>query len=189
MAQHSGRKIILNNMDTTDKKARLELLRKSSPEIQNMYGDEEVGNVLTTVANNLGITEDKSYEVLALAFGDIILGLYKKTSLPQILKDRLQLTDDQITLAMEELKELLEKIPEAATAADYVNVIPPTTIVPPTAPTPINEPLVTVKPMRTFPDDFNAGRAHSYGAFRPEGEDNDGDEPIHSSSQDDVLRK
>lgn len=56
----------------------------------------------------------------------------------------------------------------------------PTTIVPP---------LATVKPMRTFPDDFNAGRAHSYGAFRPEGDDNDPDETTHSSSQDDVLRK
>lgn len=65
----------------------------------------------------------------------------------------------------------------------------------PGAPTaPIPEPVTipqtaTVKPMRTFPDDFNAGRAHSYGAFRPEGEDNDGDEPTHSSNQDDVLRK
>lgn len=176
-------------MDTTDKKARLDLLRKSSPEIQSMYGDEEVGNVLTTVANDLGITEDDSYEVLALAFGDIILGLYKKTSLPQILKDRLQLTDDQIALAMEELKELLEKIPEVTTAADYVNVIPPATITPPTVPTPVNEPLVAVKPMRTFPDDFNAGRAHSYGAFRPENGEDDPEETVHRSNQDDIIKK
>lgn len=57
-------------------------------------------------------------------------------------------------------------------------------------PEPVMTPqTTTVKPMRTFPDDFNAGRAHSYGAFRPEGEDNDPDEPTHSSSQDDVLRK
>lgn len=62
----------------------------------------------------------------------------------------------------------------------------PTTTVPEPATTPQ---IATVKPMRTFPDDFNAGRAHSYGAFRPEGEDNDGDEPTHSSNQDDVLRK
>lgn len=47
----------------------------------------------------------------------------------------------------------------------------------------------TVKPMRTFPDDINAGRAHSYGAFRPDNEDSDPDEPTHSTSQDDILRK
>lgn len=54
---------------------------------------------------------------------------------------------------------------------------------------PVSNSYTIVKPMRTFPDDFNAGRAHSYGAFRPEGADNDEDEPTHSSNQDDVLRK
>ncbi len=49
--------------------------------------------------------------------------------------------------------------------------------------------VADVKPMRTFPDDFNAGRAHSYGAFRPEGNDNDPDEPTHSTSQDDIIKK
>ncbi len=79
-----------------------------------------------------------------------------------------------------------------ATTAEPASLIvepKPNTTVPPTPEPIVPPPITTVKPMRTFPDDFNAGRAHSYGAFRPEGEDNDPDEPIHSSSQDDVLRK
>lgn len=172
-----------------DKKTREELYKNSSELIKGLYSSEDTGEILKLAATKVKLDDKESYRTFALSVGDIILGLYKKTSLSQILKDRLNLGDDQITIVINELKILLDKIPETATAADYVNIIPPTTITPPTVPTPENEPLVTVKPMRTFPDDFNAGRAHSYGAFRPEGGDNDEDEPIHSSSQDDVLRK
>lgn len=175
-------------MDTIDKKTRLELLRKSVPEIQDMYGSEEVGKTLSTLAERLNITSDSTYEVLALSFGDIILGLYKKTSLPQILKDRLSLDDNQIAIATQELKVLMDKIPESDSASDFVSAPQPVLAPAPSIPTTTAPQPTIVKPMRTFPDDFNAGRVHSYGAFRPEGEDNDPDEPIHSSSQDDVLR-
>lgn len=79
--------------------------------------------------------------------------------------------------------------PEPTEPASLIVEPKPNTTVPPTPEQIVPPQIATVKPMRTFPDDFNAGRAHSYGAFRPEGEDHDPDEPIHSSSQDDVLRK
>ncbi len=60
----------------------------------------------------------------------------------------------------------------------------------PTPPAPEMPPsptqLTTVKPMRTYSDDVNMSRAHSYGAFRPQGE-GDEDEPTHNTSQNDLL--
>ena len=68
--------------------------------------------------------------------------------------------------------------------------------------TPINKPITTekptqtetphsnVKPLRTFAEDVELSRAHSYGAFRsntPEAEEDD--EPVHRSSQDDIMKK
>ncbi len=47
-----------------------------------------------------------------------------------------------------------------------------------------------VKPLRTFAEDVELSRAHSYGAFRsntPETEEDD--EPVHRSSQDDIIKK
>ena len=45
-----------------------------------------------------------------------------------------------------------------------------------------------VKPIRTFAMDVDVSRAHGYGAFRS-GEEDDGDEPVHRSSQDDIIKK
>lgn len=51
-------------------------------------------------------------------------------------------------------------------------------------------PHSNVKPLRTFAQDVELSRAHSYGAFRsntPEVEDDE--EPVHRSSQDDIIKK
>ncbi len=71
------------------------------------------------------------------------------------------------------------------------NVIPETLTLTPTPPAPPEMPpspaqLTAVKPMRTYSDDVNMSRAHSYGAFRPQGDD-DEDEQTHNTSQNDLL--
>lgn len=48
-----------------------------------------------------------------------------------------------------------------------------------------------VKPLRTFAEDVEISRAHSYGAFRS-GDDassSEEDEPVYHSSQDDIIKK
>lgn len=172
-----------------NKEKRLEIYRKSSEVVQDLYSSEETGRIIRTAKLHLGSLDEATDTAFVVAVGDIILGLYKKDSLYQLLKDRLGLSDDLISLAISELKELLDKIPESKSAMDFISKPQPVLAPPPTDQTVTAPQPTIVKPMRTFPDDFNAGRAHSYGAFRPEGEDNDPDEPTHSTSQDDVLRK
>lgn len=46
-----------------------------------------------------------------------------------------------------------------------------------------------VKSIRTFAEDMEVSRAHSYGAFRSNDEETDGDDPIHQTNQDDILKK
>lgn len=46
-----------------------------------------------------------------------------------------------------------------------------------------------VKPLRTFAMDVDMSRAHSYGTSAPSQEQDEDDEPVHSSSQDDILKK
>lgn len=66
----------------------------------------------------------------------------------------------------------------------------PKTEVPAVAPVKENT-YSQVKPLRTFAQDVELSRAHSYGTFRgnnPQEEDDDG-EPVHRSSQDDIIKK
>lgn len=91
-----------------------------------------------------------------------------------------------------EMPITVDNQPETVSSVD-VTVTPPTTPPVPATSTPQTEtpaastPLTAVKPMRTYSDDVNMSRAHSYGAFKPEGDDGDPDEPTHSSNQSDLL--
>lgn len=49
-------------------------------------------------------------------------------------------------------------------------------------------PATNVKPIRTFANDVELSRAHSYGAFRGRDEDTT-EEPTYQSNQDDILKK
>ena len=179
-----------------DKKSRLALLRQAPLKIQELYGGEEIANLLTTIAENLGIKDEAAYDTLALTIGDVILGSYSKSVLWQLLKDRLGLSDGQETMVTDTLHDFLTKIPETKKAdvpTDNVVLAPPPTI--PTNPLPAEKaavevkPISNVKPLRTFADDVALNRAHGYGAFRGETAENDEDEPVHSSSQDDIIKK
>lgn len=57
--------------------------------------------------------------------------------------------------------------------------------------TPAKEnPYSNVKPLRTFAEDVELSRAHSYGTFRGNNpEEEEDDEPTYRSSQDDIMKK
>lgn len=192
-----------------NKQKRLEIYRGSNEEIQNLYSSPETGRLLLDVEKSLNITDTSEREKFVLAVGDVILGLYKKDSLSQLLKDRLGWTDQQVTLAINTLQELLVHIPDSISKpTDSIVLQPPTQTQ--SAPTLIDlptdeqtreaEPEKTdtpqlvqthgVKSLRTFAEDVEFSRVHGYGSFQSGEvlEDTD-DTPVHRSSQDDVLNK
>lgn len=66
-------------------------------------------------------------------------------------------------------------------------ITPAQPVTPEVQPTP-KVPTTNVKPIRTFANDVELSRAHSYGAFRGRDEDTT-EEPAHQSNQDDILKK
>ena len=164
---------------------RNDLYKAAPANIQDLYSGEETGELLWRVSTQLGMTGGDTYRAFALAVGDVILGMYKKESLEVLLQQRLSLTAEQTKWIRDQLEPLLNKLP------NNVGGEPPTVFAPPPsqAPPPPPPPPTTVKPMRTFQEDFDASRAHSYGAYRPENDGSDEDEPVHRSNQDDIIRK
>ncbi|OGG85566.1 hypothetical protein A2392_02210 [Candidatus Kaiserbacteria bacterium RIFOXYB1_FULL_46_14] len=192
---------------------RHELYKAAPDNIKDLYSGEDTGELLWNIAISIGINGGDSYRKFALAVGDIILGLYKKDSLAQILKDRLQLNVVQINEVITRLKPLLERIPELPNSPSGPVIFTPVTSGPLPVETPdsieakpintntepesatnqqiaqvSNEP--TVKPLRTFADDVGLSRAHGYGAFRSaEVSGEREDKVVHKSSQDDLVKK
>lgn len=112
-----------------------------------------------------------------------------------MLKDRMDMTDEQVAVAINDLRDFLAKIPEQKKAA--VNTVIDLTNEKPAEATgneaeerPAPE-RAAVKPLRTFAGDVEVSRAHSYGAFRSADNavQSQDDEPTHRSSQDDIMRK
>lgn len=170
-----------------DKPSRLAILKQSSPEVQELYGGKENGLAISTAAKHLGITGELAYDTFALTVGDVILGTHAKQLLGQMLKDRMELTDEQIKIAEEDLKGLLSKVPDKI-APSTPSVLPksPEVSVMDSNAVP-STPQTTVKPIQTFAEDVELSRAHGYGAFRST-EAKPQEEPIHQSSQDDIIK-
>lgn len=193
----------MNMVKTLDKKTRLELLRQAPPEVQEMYGSEENGQVIFNAAEKLGIKGDQAYDTFALTVGDIILGSHSKEALGQMLKDRMDFNDEQVKIAEENLREFLNKIPKTTQpTTSSVIAVPPASEGDPdlskiesdeTENSKPEEDDTSVKPLRTFAMDVDYSRAHGYGSFKSEDSDNDennnDDTPTHSSNQDDILSK
>ena len=155
------------------------------------------GLELRAVAEKIGVGNDDVYKNFAVTLGDIILGVYKKESLGQLLKDRLQLSEEQVKTAVSGLSNLLSQIPEIGQNKDAKPFIMPKlqtnseTGVEETIEVQENteqrdEAFPTVKPLRTFSDD--AHNVHGYGSFRQDLGNHD-DTPVHRSAQDSVLTK
>lgn len=66
---------------------------------------------------------------------------------------------------------------------------PPAKPIAPEKPPQAETPHSNVRPLRTFAEDVELSRAHSYGAFRSNTREADDDEPVHRSSQDDIIKK
>lgn len=180
-----------------NKEKRLEIYQAATDLVKDLYGSTDTGLLMETVQQKLGITDNRqSSSDFTLTVGDVILGMYKKESLPQLLKDRLSLTEVQIQTAMNELRPLLDKIPEEKSSSTIIPTqmtdgynTPESTSLPDPKTQPIKAPAA-VQPMRTFPQDMDISRAHTYGAFK--GNDkpspNAPEEPVVKSSQEDVFK-
>lgn len=99
-----------------------------------------------------------------------------------IVDDLLKFTEEQFAGAEEEANSLivtapidksLEPLPTNSQSKNEIKLENPT----------------LVKPLRTFAMDVDVSRAHGYGAFQSGEVQNDEDEPVHSSNQDDILKK
>lgn len=197
-------------------KNRDELYKEAPSNIQELYSGERTGEILRNIADKAGILDKQAYKTFALSVGDIILDLYQPDSLRVILKDKLNLSDDKLTLIEQELKPLLSSLPKTEAVVQNTVLEPVnqqqitdaieeskktssiTKVDTPPAPkpetpiiTPVKEsPYSQVKPLRTFAQDVELSRAHSYGAFRGNNSQNeeDDEEPVHRSNQDDWIK-
>jgi len=172
-----------------NKEKRLELYLKASEETKTLY--ESGDKLLRDTADQFGIKDEEKYSQFVFCIGDIILGLYQKDSLGQLLKDRLDFTDDQVTIAIKSLEPILDKIPTSATPTSPNTIIdiptPPTET---TTPLPTSADPQTIKPLRTFAEDVELSRVHGYGSFQSgEVPDDADDTPVHSSNQDDIIKR
>lgn len=180
---------------TLDKKARLELLKASPLVVQEMYGSEENGQIISKTAKMLGINDELAYDTFALTVGDVILGSHTKESLGQMLKDRMELTDDQVKIATETLSDFLNKVPQQTVSASPTVInLPREDIlkqdISTTGKIALDEPVQSheVKSLRTFAEDVEFSRIHGYGTFKSGEPDEDTDNtPVHRSNQDDIM--
>ncbi len=166
-------------MDNISK--RSELYKDAPENIKEIYAGEETGAILRNAANSLGITDKVAYRDFALTIGDVILGLYPKEHLGQMLQDRLHFTPEQTTVTLNGLNGLLKLIPETEISDTATPIV-----LPPATPE-ANTLAEAIKPIRTFTEDVNLSRAHGYGAFRSGDPQEKSTEEIYKSNQDNLL--
>lgn len=150
---------------------------KNSPEtIQELYGSIETAHIIGNISKKIGLANESTHDTFVDLIGDTILGIRPKHDLRQSFRTDLGLTDEQISAVLVDLEPVLKLLP--GTTEPIVNQI---------ADTPTTAPATTVKPLRTFAEDVEISRAHGYGAFRSPSNTGDSQEPIHRSSQDDII--
>lgn len=173
---------------------KTEIFNQASEVVKEIYAGEATGVLLRRAADSVGIITSSDYKTFVLIVGDIILGLHKPESLKVALKDSLNLPEEKLVAVEKQLATFFKTLPTTNENVPSVIEIPPvgTPVTPAeiqTAPAE-EKPDGAVKPLRTFAMDVDISRAHSYGSFQSEenNETND-DEPVHRSSQDDILKK
>lgn len=168
-----------------EQQQREEILDSANDTVRRLYSDPLSGKFLWELfcSTNPGEPNYSQYTQFAVAVGDIILGIHKKETLPQLLSYKIKgATETQINNLVKGLAPFLAQIPDQSS----IDTQSPEDASNPKNTTSTPAQLTAVKPMRTYSDDVNMSRAHSYGAFRPQGED-DEDEPTHNTSQNDLL--
>lgn len=174
---------------------RLDIYHEATKEVQDIYGGTETTAIIRGVADNLEL-EEPDRGVFVVTVGDIILGIYKKESLGQLLRDRLSFTEEQLNMVRGGLNDFLNKIPQSEenhspTIISFRTAAEALAAQPSVASSVKQESPSPVKPLRTFADDVGLSRAHGYGAFRSNENQNTGvaDDTVHRSSQDDIIGK
>lgn len=94
-----------------EKEQRIKRYQESSEAIQGLYSSPETGATLRQIFDAHHIPED-SYKVFAQTVGDVILGLYSKNSLAQLLRQALGTYSVQSEQIAQELQALLIPVPE-----------------------------------------------------------------------------
>ncbi|OGG41453.1 hypothetical protein A2837_03005 [Candidatus Kaiserbacteria bacterium RIFCSPHIGHO2_01_FULL_46_22] len=169
-------------MDNISK--RSELYKNAPENIRDIYAGEKTGELLRSAADSIGITDRVIYKDFALTVGDVILGLYRKEQLGQLLQERLSFTTEQVDKVLITLNDLIRSVPNNENAE-----LPTPTVLAPSTPSVVVQTPIT-KPLRTFAEDASLSRAHGYGAFRsPENTEGAGAETIHRSNQDDIIKQ
>lgn len=169
-----------------------ELYKKAPLHIRELYAGEDTGELLWQTATKVGINGGKVYREFAMTIGDVILGSQDKSSLPRTLKDRVNLSEVQIKVVIESIKSLLDKLPGVISPENLPAYVIENTLLgadqhtETTGATSAPD-MLKVKPLRTFAEDVEISRAHGYGAFRSPSNTRDSQEPIHRSSQDDII--
>lgn len=180
---------------------------KSAPEyIKNIYAGEDTGELLSNIAHQINLSDRSLYRTFALSIGDVILGLQPVSNIKAILMERLNMAESQAQTVVIGLQPLIKKLtssPKQPLENIFVPKKPSGSFIATTASSDITtertpkqterayteKDLAVVKPLRTFAEDVEISRAHGYGAFRGSNSENKSDdEPIHRSSQNDLLR-
>lgn len=183
------------------------------PEITELFEFGTVELIMDQAALEFGLN-DSQKEGLLMEVELVLYFFLTRKGLVERLRETLEVDQARATqiaaklendlfIIVDDLLDAIEKefesedtevapVPEeTSTSAPPAETLPttpaPTTYPPETPPNPAT--LAAVKPMRTYSDDVNMSRAHSYGAFKPEGDDGDPDEPVHRSNQDDIIGK
>ena len=199
----------MSNLETLPQtlKDRLELLPSS---IRDLYTFDTVDVIISNAAKEFDLTEEQA-SLLKIEV-DLIISLFesrddlidrlinefgfeevKAINIKQFLDDNLFIIIEQILEAADTERilnevENLNMVSEGMASTNTTFHTERPTI---TETLPSSETDVTVKPLRTFSQDVDISRAHSYGAFKGSDNkpDNPTDEPIISSSQDDIIKQ
>jgi hypothetical protein len=143
----------------------------ATPEVRALIDSEKISSFVTSL--QLPYAEDDTWMTATIA--EVLLGLTAKTDLPDVLPAALKMTVAQaqpIIIAVQRFIQEVTSSPNPAIAQK------------PNVP----EQAVVIDPMRTMEADVD--RIHGYGAYRELYPDaGDGEEPIHRTSQDDVLSR
>ncbi len=178
--------------------------RELPDELTELFEYGSVDHIIGEIKREFGLREE---EVVALRM-EIELVLYcflpksglaerlQESSGVDIEKARLisrKLTQELFVVVDDILTEVEKQFSEdMATVGPPVIVVPPapseqTSVDPQTASPDIDD-NNQLKPLRTFAMDVDMNRAHGYGAFHS-GEQTEDEEPVHRSSQDDIIKK
>jgi hypothetical protein len=117
--------------------------RTAPPKQQFLYASEEAGAMLYKIFTDYHLPSTV-YREYALAFGDVVLGFEPEERLPQVLMERLRLSEKMATIIAHDLLEYINSTPKDAGGAPEAASAPTSTIA--SVPQPESMPLPPERP-------------------------------------------